>query len=51
MSSSGVRDGTASNENAAAMASEVRPLAAAWRWGRAGGREVTVYREIYAYRV
>jgi aminoglycoside phosphotransferase (APT) family kinase protein len=35
-----VRDGTASNENAAAMASEVRPLAAAaWNWAvRAGAR-------------
>ena len=35
-----VRDGTASNENAAAMASEVRPLAAAaWDWAvKAGAR-------------
>jgi aminoglycoside phosphotransferase (APT) family kinase protein len=35
-----VRDGTASNENAAAMASEVRPLAAAaWHWAaKAGAR-------------
>lgn len=35
-----VRDGTATNQNAAVMASEVRPLAAtAWRWAeRAGAR-------------
>jgi aminoglycoside phosphotransferase (APT) family kinase protein len=35
-----VRDGTASNENAAAMAAEVRPLAAAaWDWAvKAGAR-------------
>ena len=33
-----VRDGTASNENAAAMASEVRPLAAAaWDWAEKAG--------------
>ena len=35
-----VRDGTATNENAAAMAAEVRPLAAAaWDWAvKAGAR-------------
>ena len=35
-----VRDGTASNANAAAMAAEVRPLAAAaWDWAvKAGAR-------------
>jgi len=33
-----VRDGTASNENAAAMANEVRPLAAAaWSWAQKAG--------------
>jgi aminoglycoside phosphotransferase (APT) family kinase protein len=33
-----VRDGTAANENAAAMANEVRPLAAAaWEWARKAG--------------
>ncbi|HZY22766.1 MAG TPA: phosphotransferase family protein, partial [Beijerinckiaceae bacterium] len=33
-----VRDGTASNENAAAMVNEVRPLAAAaWKWAQRAG--------------
>ena len=33
-----VRDGTATNENAALMATEVRPLAAAgWEWAQKGG--------------
>ena len=33
-----VRDGTATNANAAAMAAEVRPLAvAAWEWARRAG--------------
>jgi len=33
-----VRDGTASNENAASMAAEVRPLAAAaWSWAQKAG--------------
>jgi hypothetical protein len=33
-----VRDGTATNENAATMASEVRPLGAAgWDWAQKAG--------------